>query len=371
MQLTETSREPSAGVFRWIAAGPLRLIVSLIVPVLTFFFLRWSFIFMRDSDASKLLIAIVALVVGVGAVWLLYLVTDNLVSLLPEGSREIVRPYVFVGPALVVLGLYLVYPLVRTIWLSFYGARGNEFVGLKNYLFAFTNPEMLIAFRNNLLWLVIVTFFVVGLGLVIAVMVDRIGTWEPVAKSFIFLPMAISAVGASVIWRFIYSFQPAGRPQIGLLNAIGTALGLEPKGWLILQPWNNLFLIAIMAWILTGFAMVVISAAVKSVPAELLEAARIDGANEIQIFFRVIIPSIQGTLITISTTVIIMVLKVFDIVYVMTNGQYDTEVVANRMYQELFRFRNFGRASTLAIVLLVAVIPVMIYNIRNLRETGR
>lgn len=371
MERTESSRTASGGMFEWIAAYPLRILVSLIVPVVTFVALRWSFIFMRDSDANKVFIGVVALIVGVGAVWLLYLLTDNLVSLFPDRISSAVRPYVFVGPALVVLAVYLVYPLILTAWLSLFGPRGEGFVGIQNYIFAFTSPEMLVAFRNNLLWLVFVTFFVVGLGLVIAVMVDRIGSWEPIAKSFIFLPMAISAVGASVIWRFVYSFQPAGRPQIGLLNAIVTQFGLDPQGWLIMRPWNNFFLIAIMIWILTGFAMVVISAAVKGVPSELLEAARIDGASEIQIFFRVIIPSIQGTLVTISTTVIIMVLKVFDIVYVMTNGQHGTEVVANRMFQELFRFRHLGRASTLSIVLLLAVIPVMIYNIRNLRQSGR
>jgi len=220
------------------------------------------------------------------------------------------------------------------------------------------------------LWLVFVTSFVVSLGLVIAVLVDRI-KWEAGVKSIIFLPMAISAVGASVIWRFMYSFQPAGRPQIGLLNAISVALGGEPQGWLILQPWNNFFLIIIMIWMLTGFAMVVISSAVKGVPGSLLEAARIDGATEIQIFFRVIIPYIQGTLLTITTTVLIMVLKVFDIVFVMTSGQFNTEVIANRMYSEMFTFRHFGRGGALAVILLVAVIPVMVYNIRSLRESRR
>jgi alpha-glucoside transport system permease protein len=221
------------------------------------------------------------------------------------------------------------------------------------------------------LWLIFVTSFVVSLGLIIAVLVDRIGRWEPIAKSFIFLPMAISAVGASVIWKFVYSFQPIQRPQIGLLNAVYTALGGDPQGWLVLKPWNNFFLIAILIWVLTGFAMVVLSAAIKGVPSELLEASRIDGASEIRIFFGVIIPYIRGTLITITTTVLIMVLKVFDIVFVMTGGQFDTEVIANRMFREMFTFGNFGRSSALAMVLLVAVIPVMIYNVRSLEASKR
>jgi alpha-glucoside transport system permease protein len=326
---------------------------------------------MRDAEANKLLVGAVALIIGVGAVWVLFLVTDNLVSLLPAGMRETVRPFLFVGPALVILGVYLIYPAVRTIYLSFLDARSEVFVGLENYAFALTSEDMLIALRNNVLWLIFVTSFVVSLGLIVAVLVDRIGRWEPVAKSFIFLPMAISAVGAAVIWRFVYSFQPIQLPQIGLLNAVYTALGGEPQGWLILKPWNNFFLIIIMIWVLTGFAMVVLSAAVKGVPAELLEAARIDGAGEIRIFFRVIIPYIRGTLITITTTVLMMVLKVFDIVFVMTSGQHDTEVVANRMYREMFTYGNFGRSSALAVVLLLAVIPMMIYNVRSIEKSRR
>jgi alpha-glucoside transport system permease protein len=371
MEHTAEQPKKSNGFVDLLTTAPLRIAISFIVPVIAFLALRQSFIFMRDAEANKVLVALVALIVGVVGVWLLYLVTDNLVSLLSTKIREVVRPFVFVGPALVILGVYLIYPAILTIYISFFGPRSANFVGLENYIFAFTSPDMLIALRNNLLWLVFVTGFVVSLGLVIAVMVDRIGRWEPVAKSLIFLPMAISAVGASVIWRFVYSFQPFPRPQIGLLNAIVTALGSEPRGWLIEMPWNNFFLIFIMIWILTGFSMVVISAAVKGVPSELLEAARIDGASEIAIFFRVIIPYIRPTLITITTTVLIMVLKVFDIVFVMTNGQFQTEVIANRMFREMFSFRHFGRGSSLAVVLFLAVIPIMIYNVRNFREGRR
>jgi alpha-glucoside transport system permease protein len=354
-----------------LTTGPLRVAVSFVVPVIAFLALRWSFIFMRDTEASKFLIGAVALVVGVFGVWLIYIATNNLVSLLPADIRERVRPYVFVGPAMVILFAYLVYPTVHTLLLSFRDAKSDNFVGLENYIFALTDPKMLIVLRNNLLWLVFVTGFAVGLGLIIAVMVDRIGKWEPIAKSVIFVPMAISAVGASVIWKFIYYYQPPGRNQTGLLNAVVVALGGDPVGWLIQRPWNNFFLIIIMIWILTGFAMVVISAAVKGVPAELLEAARIDGASEVRIFFGVIIPYIRGTLITIATTVLIMVLKIFDIVFVMTSGQNDTEVIANRMFREMFTFRNFGRGSALAILLLIAVIPAIIYNVRNIREARR
>ncbi len=364
-------QQPQSSNWARLVVGPLRVGVALIVPVITFLLLRWSFDFMRDADANKIVVAVVALVVGVGAVWVLYLASDALVSLMPDAIRETVRPFVFVGPALAILGVYLVYPTVLTIWLSFFDAKSDSFVGLENYIFALTDKGMLIALRNNVMWIVFVTSAVVGFGLVIAVLVDRIGRWEPFAKSAIFLPMAISAVGASVIWKFVYSFQPIQLPQIGLFNAIYTALGGDPQGWLILKPWNNFFLMFIMVWILTGFAMVVLSAAIKGVPGELLEAARMDGASEVRIFFGIIIPSIRTTLITIATTVLIMVLKVFDIVFVMTSGQHDTEVIANRMFREMFTFRNFGRSSALAVILLLAVIPVMIYNVRSFQESRR
>ena len=361
----------SGGTGRSVATGVLRVAVSIIVPVVTFVLLYAAFIFMRDSDASRLLVAAVALIVGVFGVWLIYIGTDMVVSLLPAGIRERVRPFVFVGPALVVLTAYVVLPAVSSLYLSFLDARADEFVGLANYVFIFTDPAMLIVLRNNLLWLIFVTAFAVGMGLVIAVMADRAGRWEPVVKSLIFLPMAISAVGASVIWKFVYAFRPAGAEQIGLLNAVVTALGGDPQGWLLLRPWNNFFLIFVMIWLLTGFCMVVLSAAVKGVPGELLEAARIDGASEARIFFQVIIPTIRGTLLTITTTVLIMVIKVFDIVFVMTSGQFGTQVIANRMYQELFTFRNSGRGSALAIILFIAIVPFIIYNVRSLRKARR
>ena len=361
----------SGGTGRSVATGVLRVAVSIIVPVVTFVLLYAAFIFMRDSDASRLLVAAVALIVGVFGVWLIYIGTDMVVSLLPAGIRERVRPFVFVGPALVVLTAYVVLPAVSSLYLSFLDARADEFVGLANYVFIFTDPAMLIVLRNNLLWLIFVTAFAVGMGLVIAVMADRAGRWEPVIKSLIFLPMAISAVGASVIWKFVYAFRPAGAEQIGLLNAVVTALGGDPQGWLLLRPWNNFFLIFVMIWLLTGFCMVVLSAAVKGVPGELLEAARIDGASEARIFFQVIIPTIRGTLLTITTTVLIMVIKVFDIVFVMTSGQFGTQVIANRMYQELFTFRNSGRGSALAIILFIAIVPFIIYDVRSLRKARR
>ncbi|MEL6221598.1 MAG: sugar ABC transporter permease [Cyanobacteria bacterium J06627_8] len=273
----------------------------------------------------------------------------------------------YVGPAIAVLTLYLVLPTLNTIYLSFLDARSQNFVGLDNYIYAFTNTDMLVAFRNNVLWLVLVTGVSVGVGLVLAVLMDKV-RYEPIVKSLIFLPMAISFVGASVIWRFMYAFRPAGSDQLGLLNAIVTSLGYDPVGWLVERSINNFALIAIMIWLQTGFCMVLLSAAVKGIPADVIEAARIDGANEFQIFWRIIIPMISSTILVVSTTVVILVLKVFDIVFVMTAGNQGTEVIASRMIKEMFNFRNFGRGSAIAVVLLLAVIPVMISNIRRFRQ---
>ena len=224
---------------------------------------------------------------------------------------------------------------------------------------------MLVTLRNNLMWIIFGASSAVVMGLVVAILADR-SSFENLAKALIFLPMAISLVGAGVIWKFIYALRDADSAQIGLLNAIVVAFGGEPQAWIsTLQPWNNLFLIVIMVWLQTGFAMVLFSAAIKGIPAELLEAARVDGANEWQIFFRIMLPVIQGTIITVSTTIIIFTLKIFDIVFVMTGGQYDTDVIATQFYNQYFVNRNFGFGSTIAIILLLAVVPVMIYNLRQ------
>mgnify|MGYP001043985257 FL=1 len=344
-----------------------RVLVSLLVPVVTFLVMWRGFIFLRDGDAPKLVTALVAIVWGVGGVGILFLLSNWLVEQFPPAWTDALRPFVFVGPALAILSWYLLIPTIRTLYTSFFDARSEAFVGLDNYIFAFTNPEMVISFRNNLMWLIVGTGLSVGFGLLVAILADR-SKFETLAKSLIFLPYAISFVGAGVIWRFIYFFKPPGRPQIGLLNAILVGLGGEPQAWLTLAPWNNLFLIVIMIWLQTGYAMVLLSAALKGVPDELLEAGRIDGASETQIFFSIIIPYIQGTIVTVSTTIIIFTLKIFDIVFVMTNGNFGTEVIASRFYKQMFKFQHFGRGGAIAIILLIAVIPVMWYNLRQFGE---
>jgi alpha-glucoside transport system permease protein len=347
---------------------PVQIVLSILAAVALGFIFLVSFNYMRNDNAPKFLVALVALVVGVGGIWAFYLTLDNLVSQFKMSVRDKLRPYVFVIPALFVLSVYIIYPLLRTTWVSFFdytrGSGDPTNFGLQNYVAIFTDPKLLIAMRNNLLWIIFVPLFSVSLGLIIAVLVDRI-RWEKIAKAFIFLPMAISFVGASVIWRFIY-YRAVFGEQIGLLNAIMTALGNDPVGWLRVEPWNNFFLIIIMIWLQTGFAMVILSSAVKGVPSSLLEAARIDGAGEFRAFFQITIPYVSSTILTVTTTIIILVLKIFDVVFVMTSGQFNTDVIANMMYNQMFRAGQYGRGAALAVVLFVAVIPVMVRNIRSM-----
>ncbi len=276
--------------------------------------------------------------------------------------------WLYLAPALLIVTAYLVYPTLATFYYSLFDARSIHFVGLENYRWVFTSHAMHIAFRNNLLWIVVFTAFTVGLGLILAVMADRV-RYEPIVKSAIFLPMAISFVGAGVIWLFMYAYRPANVPQIGVLNAIWVNLfHRQPIGWLTNRAINNFALIVVGIWIWTGFNMVILSAAYKNIPKELLEAARVDGANEWVVFWKIVLPLMKPTLAVVITTMIINVLKVFDIVYVMTNGNYGTEVMANRMYKEMFHYYNFGRASAIAVILLLAIIPVMLVNNRRFRE---
>lgn len=330
-------------------------------------------------NLSKISQALIAVIIGVGGIWALFYAGNTIIEALPAKATEVLRPYLFVLPAVAVVGLYLIYPTVGTVVTSFTDVPEGE-GALTNYANAFTDSEVLLNLRNNFIWLLVTPIAAVLIGLVFAGMVDKIRL-ESLAKSFVFMPLAISFVGAAVIWKFVYAWKPGGQPQIGILNAFWVWAGgflvnwgwieqVEPIAWLQQIPWNTFALIAIMVWLQVGFAMVVLSAAIKGVPAELTEAARIDGASERQIFLRITVPSIRGALLVVYTTIAIAVLKVFDIIFVTTGGNFDTSVVAVRMYQEMFRFRNFGQATTMAVILLIAVIPIMVVNIRDLRRKG-
>lgn len=325
--------------------------------------------FLKNFQDSKLLLVFVAILWGVASVALLYFVLNSAAEILPRKARTVVLPLVFAGPAIALLFWYLVLPTLRTVWLSFFDMTGTQFIGLNNYIYAFTDGIIREALLNNLLWVVFGTAGSVGFGLLIAVLADR-SRWENAFKALIFLPMAISFVGAGVIWKFIYAYKGEGINvvEIGLLNAIVTSLGIPAQAWLQMPFWNNFFLIAIMIWLQTGYAMVILSSAIKGIPSELTEAARVDGANELQIFFRVIVPYIAGTLITVSTTVVIFSLKLFDIVRVMTGGNFGTNVIANEFYLRQFTQGRTGEASAIAIILLIAVVPVLIYNLKQFGE---
>jgi alpha-glucoside transport system permease protein len=317
-----------------------------------------------DQFLAKLVLAAIALVVGVGGIWLLFTGVSSVVELFPPRTRDRILPWVFVSPALVLLAVYLVYPAVATILGSFQDKKGA--FTLANWAVLGTGAFIEIL-RNNAIWLVVATGGSVILGLVIAGLFDRIKR-EALAKTFVFTPLAISLVGATVIWGFVYAWQPAGQPQFGLLNAIWTAFGQKPIPWSTTFPINIPAEILIMIWLQTGFAMVVLSAAIKGVPTEVIEAARLDGASERQMFFGVIVPIIRGSIITVATTIAIAVLKIFDIVISISGGRNHDDVVAVRMFTEMFQFFNDGRAAALATVLFIAVLPVMVINLRNFRR---
>jgi len=317
---------------------------------------------------ERILTAIVA-VVAVPAVLVAYIWgTEQLLRVLPERLKPRIRPWLWMLPALAFLGVFLVYPMIGTIWRSLQDQVGTAFVGLENYGWFFGNADALDALKNNLLWLVFLTLLTVGFGLLIAVLVDRV-RYESFAKSIIFMPLAISMVAAGVIWLYMYLYRPPEVAQTGTVNAAIGLADLGPVAWIQIEDFsvNTFVLIIVMAWMWTGFAMVIISAALKGINPELLEAARVDGANELQVFRGIIFPLLVPTLVVVATTMIITALKAFDIVFTMTGGRLHTDVIANLMYKEMFSFGQFGRASAIAVVLLLAIIPIMFFNIGRFR----
>lgn len=316
-----------------------------------------------DVIGPNLTLLVISLAAFAAVIYALFLI----------GSRASVkwqgwlRYGVFLGPALLLLLVGLIYPALRTIWMSFMDKRSENFVGFDNYIWAFSIPEIQIVLRNTVLWVVFVPIVSTLIGLAIAYMTDRMKS-AAVVKSLIFMPMAISFVGASVIWGFMYNFEPnEDKVEIGLLNAILRGIGAEPRNFLLEPPWNTFFLIAVLVWIQTGFAMVILSAAMKNIPDEVVEAAMLDGASNWSRFIKVTLPMIRGTVVVVLTTITIGTLKVFDIVRTMTGGNFQTNVIANEMYAQSFRQLNYGQGSTLAVILFVAVIPIIWYNVRQLR----
>lgn len=395
-----------------------------------------AFWFIDSLSESALMIALTGVVISIAASAGLFIGANGLASLLPNGAAAKVRPWIFVGPALLFIFVTLVVPTARTLYLSLLDNSGEELVGGEQYGWIFTSDDIFgfdgitdmftsrlfwiglaalalgafLAVRggraigtrtdfsssgttlaiaagvtfllfalftsargviwNNLWWVFAVTAIATALGLAVAVLADRV-KGEAVAKALIFLPMAISFVGASIIWRFVYAFRPQDSEQIGVLNGVWRGLGGAVFDPLQARPWNTFFLIVVLIWGQTGFAMVVLSSAIKAVPDDYIEAARVDGATESQIFWRIVLPQIRSTILVVVTTLIILVMKVFDIVKVMTNGEFGTNVVANEMFDQAFRFGNVGRGAALASVLFLAVLPLMYVNVRRVREEAQ
>ncbi|MGV9307893.1 carbohydrate ABC transporter permease [Nonomuraea sp. NPDC003727] len=314
------------------------------------------------AESPKLIQLVIGVVAFLAVVGLVLLLLDRA----PMRSRARLHAAILLAPAVVLLAVGLVLPAVRTTLLSFMSGDGTAFVGLDNYAWMFTQPEAVTVLRNTLVWVVLVPLLVTAIGLVYAVIVDR-ARFESLAKSLLFLPMAISFVGAGIIWKFVYAYRPEGVDQIGLLNQVVVWLGGEPRQWLLDPPLNTLFLIVVMVWIQAGFATVVLSAAIKGIPADIVEAAKLDGAGAAQMFFRVTLPSIRPAVIVVLVTQSIGTLKLFDIVRTMTGGQFDTSVIANEMYNQAFRYGETGKGAALAVFLFVLVTPIVIYQIRSRR----
>lgn len=306
-------------------------------------------------------------VLGVPAVLIGYIwATEQVLRPVPERLQGRIRPWLWLLPALALLVFFLIYPTIGTIILSFQDKFGRNWKGLDNYGWFFTAGPGISALVNNILWVVVLTAATLAIGTLVAVLADRV-RYESIPKSILFMPMAISGVAAALIWTFMYQYQPQGAPQTGTINEILSWVGIGPYAFLQLDQFrlNTLFLIFIMTWLWTGFATVIISAALKGINPELLEAARVDGANERQVFRQITLPLLAPTLAVVATTMIITALKAFDVVYTMTNGAFNTQVIANEMYVELYNNNQQGRASAIAVILLLAIIPIMAFNIRR------
>ncbi|MFD6446730.1 carbohydrate ABC transporter permease [Promicromonospora sp. NPDC060204] len=314
-----------------------------------------------DDPVHKLLLMLIAIVLFVVLMGIILFVVDR-----PRNPTRWFVGFGFTGAALLLLLLGLVYPAIRTVINSFMNRNSTEFVGLDNYVVAFTEPKFLIVLGNTALWVLVAPLVATFLGLLYAYLVDK-SRFEAVAKGLVFLPMAISMVGASIIWKFVYEFKPAGVNQTGLLNQFIVWLGGEPQQFLISRPLNTFLIMVVFIWIQAGFAMTLLSASIKAIPDDIIEAARLDGVSGIGMFWRITIPSIRPALVVVLTTIAMTTLKTFDIVRTMTAGQFNTSIVALEFYDQRFRQNEAGLSAALAVLLFVIVIPVIIYNVRQQR----
>ena len=320
--------------------------------------------------ALKVLVALLTVVAGIGAAIALYWVLNKIAESLPGKAEHRFKPYVYILPAYVAILFFLIYPGVLTVINSFRDATSTSWVGFANFHKLLSSHGFQQTLLNTLLWIIIVPTITVIIGLAVATLADKLGpSGEKTSKTLIFMPMAISFVGAGTIWKLVYAYSPNG-PQVGIQNAIVTKLGFDPVAWLSLTHvhLNSLLLMVILIWMQAGYAMVLLSAAIKGVPQETLEAAKIDGAGPASIFFRIVVPQIRGTIITVFITVLITVMKIFDIVYVMTGGSFNTNVVGTEFFNQLFTYGDAGAASAIVVLLMIAVVPVMWYQVRNFKR---
>ena len=379
-------------------------------------FLSQAILFRELTDLiSRNMLVVIGLLVGSSFVFLLFSGMERLIKLAPRERRDSLEARMFAGPSLFMIGLFLFYPAIRTIYLSFKDRYGTSFVGLENYIWSFNDTEMLVTLRNQIIWLVFVVFFTLFFGLIVGWLTDRLNKGEAFFKSIVFMPMAISAVGASAIFKFIYEYRPPPLTQIGILNGIRVSAGekcynnrvidgslkdyadsscnraigwlqqrdlsnfqigqnLESASWLdnvlVNLPLNTVLLLVIMIWAYTGFAAVVFSAGIKSIPTDIMEAGQIDGASELKIFISIVVPYIKSTIIVVGTYMVITVLKAFDIVYVTTRGDLETTFLAVKMLDEFSKYRNIGRSSTVAVLIFICVIPIIIGNTYREKENS-
>jgi len=315
------------------------------------------------SAGEKFVQMIVAIGLFVAVVGVVLFLADRVRS--RRGER--VQTVAFLLPAVVMITVGLLYPAIRTIYESFRNEGGTEFVGLENYQTIFTSSDQLIVLRNTAVWVILTPIMATLIGLVYAVLIDK-AKIEAVAKSLIFLPMAISLVGASLIWKFIYDYRATENTQIGLANQVLKWIGLDTYRFLLTEPWNTVFLVIIMIWVQAGFAMTVLSASIKAIPDDIVEAARLDGVSGFRMFRYITVPSIRPSLIVVLTAISITTLKVFDIVRTTTGGNFNTSVLANEFYTQSFRSFNNGLGAALAVLLFILVIPIVVYNIRQMRS---
>ena len=400
------------------------LTIGISMLALGFFPLAWflaqAILFRELTDQiPRNLLVVLAILVGSSFIFLLFFGMDRLIKLAPKDSRDALEARMFVGPSLFMITLFLFYPALRTIYISFKDRYSDNFIGFENYKWAFKDPEMLVTIRNQIIWLFSVVFFVILIGLVVGWLSDRLNKGEAFFKSIVFMPMAISAVGASAIFKFIYEYRPPPLTQIGIINGIRVSVDrlgtqcmnnriidgvfngfddpncLKPIGWLqqrdlsnlpfaqnlnpenwfssilINLPVNTMLLMVIMIWSFTGFAAVVFSAGIKSIPSEIMEAGQIDGASEFRVFISIVIPYIKSTIIVVGTYMVVTVLKAFDIIYVSTRGDLETNLLAVKMLDEFSKYRNFGRSATVAVLIFVCVLPILVGTAIRERENSQ